>query len=45
MNSKKKKSNKYGWDRRRIATAIVAGAMALLLLVPILLQALSLAVG
>lgn len=43
--SKKNKKNKYGWDRRRVAVAVVAGAMALLLLVPILLQALSLAAG
>lgn len=34
----KKKSNKYGWDRRRIMVAVVAGGMALLLLVPIVMQ-------
>ena len=43
--SNKNKKNKYGWDRRRVMVAVVAGAMALLVLVPILLQALSLAVG
>lgn len=44
-SKKQKKTNKYGWDRRRIMVAIIAGAMALLLLVPILLEALSLAVS
>lgn len=34
----KKKSNKYGWDRRRILVAVVAGSMALLLLIPIVMQ-------
>ena len=34
----KKKNNKYGWDRRRIAVAVVALGMALLLLVPIVMQ-------
>ncbi len=34
----KKKHNKYAWDRRRILVAAMAGAMALLLLVPIVLQ-------
>ena len=43
MSGHKKKNNKYGWDRRRIAVAVVAGALALLLLVPIAMQALSLA--
>lgn len=34
----RKKSNKYGWDKRRIMVAVVAGGMALLLLVPIVMQ-------
>ena len=33
-----KKKNKYGWDKRRIMVAAVAGGMALLLLVPIVMQ-------
>lgn len=39
----KKQKKKYGWDKRRIAVAVVAGAMALLLLVPIVAQILTLA--
>ena len=41
MSGNKKKNNKYGWDRRRIAVAVVAGAMALCLRGPLARQALS----
>ena len=39
-----KKHDKYGWDKRRIVGAAVAGGMALLLLVPIVMQIFILAV-
>lgn len=42
---KQKKDNKYGWDKRRIAVAAVAGGMALLLLVPIVAQIFTLALA
>ncbi|MBR1781618.1 MAG: hypothetical protein IJ751_09490 [Oscillospiraceae bacterium] len=39
MSSPKgKKKNKYGWDRRRIITAVIAGGMCLLLLIPLITQ-------
>ncbi len=39
-----KKHDNYGWDKRRILVAAVAGGMALLLLVPIVMQIFILAV-
>lgn len=39
-----KKHDKYSWDKRRILVAAVAGGMALLLLVPIVMQIFILAV-
>ncbi len=39
------KKKKYGWDRRRIMVAVIAGAMALLVLIPIVLEIFALAVG
>lgn len=38
MKQRQNKKNKYGWDRRRVLVAVVAGAMVLLLLVPIVVQ-------
>lgn len=43
--SKKQKKSKYGWDRRRVAIAAVAGGMALLLLVPIIAEIFTLAMS
>lgn len=40
-----KKSNKYGWTRKRVAVAVVAGAMAVLLLIPTVLEIVTLAIA
>ena len=37
--NKKKKDNKYRWDARRIAIAAVAGGLALLMVLQVVLMA------